>query len=239
MGVGDDRHNKPTSLMGPDHLASLTVAQAAPTAKGSDRIARDRIVGPTVHVPPDVVPLVEDDKKTRKMEAEQFRELLRAGKQADTTAPLPISIAKKIIEESRTPEPPEPRNATTTAELLAQVDDAFADFGPDAPDATPPPQDLAVSTEAPVEISSKPVKQPALIVPDHRLDTRFAAAIAPITKPADATKTSDAIDAPKPRPKSPAFQPVVAQEARTTSMLLWISLLGVAIVVGTLVVLLT
>ena len=326
MGVGDDRQNKQTALIGPDHLASLTVAERAPAshAKGSDRIARDRIrpAPPTVQVDPEeisglielaevmvsqksppsndehaIVPLDADDKKTRKMDAEQFRALMKADKQADTTAPLPTSIAHAIIEESRpaigrtktVDDPittnvlsaamhesgvkalaakaaePAPRKVTTTAELMAQVDDAFADFGPEpelaaVPDATPAPQDdLAIQTEARVDkyddlaptqprvddadlaipsqmlvdTESKPVKKPAMIVPDHRLDTRFAAAMSPITKPPYAIP-------PEPANESvPA--PMIARvaEPRSGSMLVLISVLAVAILVGTLVVLLT
>ena len=339
MGVGDDRQNKQTALMGPDHLASLTVADRAPAshAKGSDRLARDRIrpAAPTVQVDPeeisglielaevmesqkpaDVVSLEADDKKTRKMDADQFRALMKADNHADTTAPLPTSIAQSIIEESRpaigraktVDDPvttnalsakmkhpqgidsslkqlaakaaePAPRKVTTTAELMAQVDDAFADFGPEpelaaVPDATPAPQDddlaiamqartddtdlaipahvdtqskaddLAIPAQVLVDTESKPVKKPAMIVPDHRLDTRFAAAMSPITKPPYAIPPEPVKPAPAavivaPAPVIDAPAPVIAAETRSGSMLVLISVLAVAILVGTLVVLLT
>jgi hypothetical protein len=114
-------------------------------AIGSDRLHRN------------VITLDDDEKKTRKMDAAQFQQLLGTER------------VTKPVEAVGTPAP---QNRATTADLMATVDDAFAEFSE--------PEPAAVQQPAPVQPPA-PVQQPA---PVHRLETRHAAGLAPLAKPA-------------------------------------------------------
>lgn len=198
MAVGDDR--KRTSPEGEGHL--ISVAQPAPTiAKGSDRFARERIrPAPTLKVDAEeisgLIELAGEDKSTRKMDAAQFRSL---------------------VAETR-PAEPAPRTIRTTAELMAAVDDAFA--------------------EPPAEAEPRVEKPKALIVEDHRLDTRFAAAMPPITKPPGLPENTSA---PKMPPMArPTRIPILPPMRRPTNtrLIVLASALAGAIVVAVISVLL-
>lgn len=199
MAVGDDRQNKPTSAK--DEGEPVSVPRPAATiAKGSDRLARERIrPAPTVKVDAeaisDLIELAGDDKRTRKMDADQFRSL---------------------VAETRATEPA-PRTIHTTAELMASVDEAFVDLGPDV--EAPPPAE----------------KPKAVIVEDHRLDTRFAAAMPPIAKPAVTCETM-----PVPVPARPARTPILPPLRRgpDTRLIVLASALAGAIVFAVISVLL-
>lgn len=119
-------------------------------AIGSDRLHRN------------VITLDDDEKKTRKMDAAQFQQLLGTER------------VTKPVDAVGTPPP---QNRATTADLMATVDDAFAEFS--EPEAAPVP------APAPVEPPA-PVQQPAPVqaTPVHRLETRHAAGLAPLAKPA-------------------------------------------------------
>lgn len=266
MGVGDDRE-KPGSMAAAriEGLIPGVERPATPSAKGSDRLPRDRIrpAAPTVRVDPDeisglvelaevvvaqkppadVVSLEEGDKKTRKMEAEQFRKLLVADARAGATTPMPMDVAHAKIAESKpvsvkalADRQAEPRKPATTAELMAQVDEAFADFGPEP---------AAADGDVALPVAEKPAKLPALIVPDHRLETRFAGAIAPITKP---PQPRDSRPRPRaiaePPPIAIADPPPIASSAsahdvtpgRTRGLSMLIALLAIAIVAATIFV---
>ena len=117
-------------------------------AIGSDRLHRN------------VITLDDDEKKTRKMDAAQFQQLLGTER------------VTKPVDAVGTPPP---QNRATTADLMATVDDAFAEFS--EPEAAPVP------APAPVEPPA-PVAQVQQATPVHRLETRHAAGLAPLAKPA-------------------------------------------------------
>ncbi len=123
-------------------------------------------------------PLEPEDKATRKMDADQFRSLLRTEHGADAVA---------VVEQS-----------------------------------------------IPAYTESKPLKKPALIVADHRLDTRHAGAIVPITKPPVKVSTPRV-----PTPVEPwvALAMLPAHRARRGLVLRMFVLVTVAIAVAIAVVL--
>ena len=198
MGVGDDQGSKQGVARDVQPYGKLvTPSGPAAVAKGSDRFHRDRVHGAATVPVENLVVLDPDDKKTRKMEAEQFKQLLKDERAKPAEAPK--------------------RNQQSTAELMATVDDAFAEF------ADPPANDVAVPTEVNVGTESKPVmvKKQALIVEDHRLETRFAGAIPPITKP-PAMREATA-------PKTP---PMIEPIPSSSRMLILVSVLVVAVLVA-------
>ena len=184
---------------------------AAVTAKGSERIPRERLEQTSEN---DVIALESNDKKTRKMEADQFRALLheqREPRAATMTVPVSNEQLAELAAQTAKPAAAPARKDMTTGELMANVDAAFADFGESEP-AEP-----------------KPSKKQALIVADHRLDTRHASRIAPITKPPELAP----VVAPAPR------APAVIEDTRSTSTFFLIGVLAVAIIAAITLVLLS
>lgn len=258
--AGDDRHDKATKLIGSDELAQLASGvrapddSAKPTANGSNRLHRDRIArgGPTVQVdleeigelidisrtaPADVVALDHGDRRTQKMEAGQFHDLLReasatpaanpASAPPSTAAPAPKPAARprKASEAAR----PVPK---TTTEMDAAFDAAFADFDVASASVAPTPAALTPEVVVPApkldETAIKSAKPAAMIVADHRFDTQRAA-IRAITKPPPIAAASPEVvvrgEANRPAadsaPPDAAEAPVTAAPASESDLAPW------------------
>ena len=209
MGARDDRPSKGSVCPEGDAAVAAPIARrderAFTPAKGSDGLASERIQS----APGDL-----DDKRTRKMEADEFRALLQGEKARGPRAPT-IPAANEVMQE-----------------LVAKTADTAFDE-----------DDLAIPV-APAAPRAQPAKPPALIVPDHRLDTRHASGLAPITKPppidevprTEAPPHGEATTAAPPHGEATTAAPPlgeaprsVAPATRSTRMLVLLGLLAVTL----------
>jgi hypothetical protein len=100
------------------------------------------------------VAIEDDDKKTRKMDAEQFRALLATENQSEPTVRVPLDAVQALAAKSASVGTPPPRKDMSTGELMKQVDDAFVEFGPGTAPQVPRAAPRFIAMPAPPRTSS-------------------------------------------------------------------------------------